>query len=315
VPNAFISFRCNKSYVSDFYKGYFENNSHGKQLMKFITSGARMDGLLNINPSDFFRIILPTPKDKAEQQKIADCLSSLDDLIAAEYKKFETLKSHKKGLMQKLFPAEGQTVPEWRFPEFKRSDVWVDTPLSEIGEIITGNTPSTADASNYGGCYMFVSPVDISDLRFVTETKTKLTKKGYLLARTIPANSVLFVCIGSTIGKVAQNIYECATNQQINAVIPFSGNVNDFIYYLLKLHSSKISQLAGKQAVPIINKSQFSSVIVKIPLDKEEQQKIADCLSSLDDSITSQTVKVEALKAHKKGLMQGLFPPIEELGE
>jgi type I restriction enzyme S subunit len=104
VPNAFICFRFKENSVADFYQGYFENNFHGKQLQKFITSGARMDGLLNISPVDFFSIILPTPKSKKEQQKIADCLSSLDDLISAQSQKVITLKQHKKGLMQGLFP-------------------------------------------------------------------------------------------------------------------------------------------------------------------------------------------------------------------
>ncbi|MDR1604624.1 MAG: restriction endonuclease subunit S [Gracilibacteraceae bacterium] len=311
VPNAFISFRFNKRYVSDFYKGYFENNFHGKQLIKFITSGARMDGLLNINPSDFFSIILPTPKNKAEQQKIADCLSSIDDLIAAEDKKLETLRAHKKGLVQKLFPAEGKAVPEWRFPEFRSSGEWEEKLLAQVGDIITGNTPSTADVNNYGGNKMFVSPADMSELKYVVETKTKLTEKGFSTTRKIPANSVLFVCIGSTIGKVAQNKCECATNQQINSVVPFEDYINDFIYYALELNSSKISKLAGKQAVPIINKSLFSSVMISTT-EYDEQQKIANCLSSIDDLISEQAKKIEALKTHKKGLMQGLFPSIEE---
>ncbi|MEG3030235.1 MAG: restriction endonuclease subunit S [Oscillospiraceae bacterium] len=132
VPNAFISFHFKDNYVSNFYEGYFENNFHGKQLIKFITSGARMDGLLNIKASEFFSIVLPTPKEREEQQKIADCLSSIDDLIFAEDKKLSALKDHKKGLMQKLFPAEGKTVPEWRFPEFSNSRAWSMKSLSKI---------------------------------------------------------------------------------------------------------------------------------------------------------------------------------------
>ena len=104
VPNAFISFKFKDNYIGDFYQGYFDNNYHGKQLQKFITSGARMDGLLNISPNDFFTILFPTPKNPKEQQKIADCLSSLDELITAEAQKLDALKTHKKGLMQQLFP-------------------------------------------------------------------------------------------------------------------------------------------------------------------------------------------------------------------
>lgn len=315
VPNAFISFHFKDNYISNFYKGYFENNFHGKQLTRFITSGARMDGLLNIRPSDFFSIVLPTPKQKAEQQKIADCLSSIDDLISAEDKKLSALKDHKKGIMQKLFPAEGKTVPEWRFPEFKDCGEWNTFKISDVGEVITGSTPATNKSEYYGGAFMFVSPADISDKRYLYSTNTTLTELGFQKTRPIEPNSILFVCIGSTIGKLAQNKKVCATNQQINSIVPFESYHNGFLYYALEHNSAQISGLAGKQAVPIINKTLFSNVVILLPTEKSEQEKISDLLSSVDELITAQTDKIEALKKHKKGLMQGLFPSIEEVSQ
>ncbi len=71
--------------------------------------------------------------------------------------------------------------------------------------------------------------------------------------------------------------------------------------------------MAGHQAVPLINKTDFSEILISIPQSKIEQQKIANCLSSADDLIQSQTTKIEALKAHKKGLMQQLFPNVNEV--
>lgn len=311
APNAFISFKFKDNYIGNFYQGYFDNNYHGKQLQRFITSGARMDGLLNIKADDFFTIVFPTPKNKAEQKKIASCLSSIDELIAAHTDKLEALKDHKKGLMQQLFPAEGETIPKLRFKEFENDGEWVEKNLGELGEIITGNTPSTNIADYYGGTGLFVSPADISSNRYIIQTKTTLTELGDMQTRRIRENSILFVCIGSTIGKVAQNKYECATNQQINSLIPYDDYCNDFIYSLLENKASSIALLAGKQAVPIINKTLFSSVKVYIPKPKE-QQKIANFLSSIDDEIAAQTQKIEALKEHKRGLMQGLFPVINE---
>lgn len=315
LPNSiFTCFRIvDKECVPKFFDHLFHNNYHGSWLRKYIEVGARAHGSLSVDTQHLWGMPVALPQ-KEEQQKIADCLSSIDDLIFAEDKKLEALKAHKKGLMQKLFPAEGKTLPEWRFPEFRGSGEWEEKPLVQVGDIITGSTPSTADVDNYGGNKMFVSPADMSELKYVVETKTKLTEKGFSATRKIPANSVLFVCIGSTIGKVAQNKCECATNQQINSVVPFEDYISDFIYYALALNSSKISNLAGKQAVPIVNKSLFSSVMVSIP-EYDEQQKIADCLSSIDDLIAEQAKKIETLKAHKKGLMHGLFPSIEEVGE
>lgn len=104
APNAFISFRFYDNVCSHFFNGYFDQNYHGKQLAQYITSGARSDGLLNLNAEDFFKIKFMVPKTLAEQQKIAECLSSMDDMIASESAKLDVLKDHKKGLMQQLFP-------------------------------------------------------------------------------------------------------------------------------------------------------------------------------------------------------------------
>ena len=247
---------------------------------------------------------------EAEQKKIADFLSSLDELIAAQARKVETLKTHKKGLMQQLFPIEGETQPRLRFPEFQNAGDWEEQSVGDFGKVVTGSTPSTAQSAFYGGGIPFASPADISDLRFVDQTKTTLTPEGFAETRPIRAGSILFVCIGSTIGKVAQNVRECATNQQINAVVPSSKHADDFAYFALSQASERIALLAGRQAVPIINKSLFSSVRLLVP-KIAEQQRIADCLASLDALITATTQELDILKTHKKGLMQQLFPNFE----
>ena len=247
-----------------------------------------------------------------EQQKIADCLSSVDELIAAQARKLDALKTHKKGLMQQLFPREGETQPRLRFPEFQNAGEWEPKSIGQLGEVVTGSTPSTARPEYYGGDRLFVSPADISDDRFIGKTKTNLTELGFRETRLIKVNSILFVCIGSTIGKIAQNSHECATNQQINSVVPNLDNSDGFVYYALSGITDKIANIAGRQAVPIVNKSLFSSVELPVP-KLPEQNRIANCLSSLDQTILAQTQKLQALKTHKKGLMQQLFPSAEML--
>jgi type I restriction enzyme S subunit len=203
-------------------------------------------------------------------------------------------------------------IPKLRFPEFEKAGEWEERRLGEVGEIITGNTPSTQETNNYGGKRLFVSPADIEDQRYITRSKTTLTELGFSKTRKIKAGSILFVCIGSTIGKIAQNKIECATNQQINSLVPNAAYSSDFIYSLLEANSQKIKLLSATQAVPIINKSLFSSISLLFP-SINEQQKIAACLSSLDDLIAAQAEKIELLKLHKKGLMQGLFPKWSKL--
>lgn len=295
----------------DFYEHFFKTNGWHSYMRHASSTGARHDRMA-ISSEDFMAMPLPVPS-QAEQKKVAECLSSLDELIDAQARKVDALKTHKKALMQQLFPREGETQPRTRFPEFKNSGEWEDQAVGDFGKVVTGSTPSTAQRSFYGGGIPFVSPADISDLRFVDQTKTTLTPEGYAQTRPVRAGSVLFVCIGSTIGKVAQNIYDCATNQQINAVIPNPKRSDSgFVYFALSLASECIAMLAGRQAVPIINKSLFSSVRILVP-KLPEQQRIASCLSSLDDLITAECHKLEALKIHKKGLMQQIFASVEEI--
>lgn len=309
VPNAFISFRFKENLAPSFYQGYFDCNFHGKQLVRFITSGARSDGLLNISPTDFFSIVLPTPVKKEEQQKIADCLSSIDDLIDAESRKLKALEKYKKGLMQKLFPAEGKTLPEWRFPEFQGCGEWKYEEIGNIGEVITGKTPSTSDATLWDGDIQFVTPTDITENKYQCRTQRTVVKTPKM--KVLPKHTIMFTCIAS-IGKMALSLYPCITNQQINSIVPKSCYNNEFIYYSLLQKTFLIKAGFANSTLPIINKTDFSKIQVPVILDKKEQQKIADCLSEVDTMIEEQSNKVEQLKAHKKGLMQGLFPSLEE---
>ena len=311
APNTYV-LKFNDFVDEDFIYQLMLRSEFEKKLLSMVGSST----LMAINKSNLRSIKVSIP-EKNEQQKIASCLSSLDEVITANSQKLELLKDHKKGLMQNLFPdpessAGGKKVPKFRFKEFEKDGEWVEKKLGEVAEIITGNTPSTNEPLYYGGDKMFVSPADISDKRIVSQTKTTLTDLGFSKTRQIKEGSVLFVCIGSTIGKIAQNKFDCATNQQLNSLIANKGYSNDFLYSILDANSSVIASIAGNHAVPIINKTTFSEVKFLFPKSLQEQQKIASCLSSLDALIAAQAEKIEQLKLHKKGLMQGLFPKIND---
>ncbi len=310
VSPIYKCFHFNDAENPAFWEWYFESGSHEGQLHGLVNEGARA-GRFNISIEKFLSTLAWHP-EPSEQQKIADCLSSLNELITAEVQKLNTLTAHKKGLMRQLFPAQGETLPKLRFPEFWNAGEWDKKFIHDLGEIVTGSTPSTTNPKFYGGARLFVSPVDISDQRFIEKTKTTLTELGFSQTRSIKEGSILFVCIGATIGKVAQNMFECATNQQINSITPRENYSNAFVYYTLENSSLQISALAGKHAIPIINKTAFGSFEIALPR-LPEQQKIADCLSAIDELITAQTQKLDALKAHKKGLMQQLFPSFDEV--
>lgn len=246
----------------------------------------------------------------AEQQKIADCLSSIDGLITTEFQKLDALKAHKKGLIQKLFPAEGKTAPKLRFSEFQGNGVWEEKKLDKVGEIITGKTPSTSDESLWNGNIQFVTPTDITEEKYQLNTQRTVVYNAKM--KVLPKHSIMFTCIAS-IGKISLSVFPCITNQQINSIIPFEEFENEFIYYSLLNISYLINSKLANTTLPIINKTEFSQFLISIP-SKKEQKKIANCLSSLDELITAQAQKVEGLKAHKKGLMQQLFPSASEVG-
>jgi len=200
--------------------------------------------------------------------------------------------------------SEAQKIPKLRFSGFW--GVWENKKIGKVGKITTGNTPPTANRRFYDGDFLFVSPADINNSHYVVNTKTKLSQSGFDCCRKIRKGAVLFVCIGSTIGKIAQSNGECATNQQINAIESSESNFDDFIYFRLLVDAKKIKMLAGTQAVPQINKTDFSNIKTFFP-SLPEQQKIANFLGVVDEWIENLRAQKEAFMLYKKGVMQKIF--------
>lgn len=276
-------------------------NSVTRNYVSYVGNPKLMNGVMG-------DIIISVPPTIEEQQKIADCLSSLDDLIEATTQKVEALIEYKRGLMQRLFPAEGKNVPDLRFPEFQGMKGWEKKQVKDFGEVITGNTPSKKEEKYWNGDFVWVTAQDFKG-KYINDSILKLTKFGKDKARVIPKDSVLVTCIAS-IGLNAINKVECSTNQQINAICCNQEYNYEYVYYLVTYNTKTLKQLAGQTAVPIITKKSFEEFEVYTIENYDEQQKIADCLSSLDELIEATSRKVEILKEHKKGLMQQLFPKI-----
>mgnify|MGYP002543352903 CR=1 FL=1 len=201
-------------------------------------------------------------------------------------------------------------TPNVRFKGF--TEDWEQRKVSEIGNIITGSTPKTSISDNYGGEFLFVSPADIQGNRYVDETITTLTKKGFDQGRKIRKRASLFVSIGSTIGKVAQTSQESTTNQQINAVEPYDNFDDDFIFTSLENISGSIKAIASNQAVPIVNKTTFGETEIQVPSELEEQQKIGAYFRNLDHLITLHQQKCDETKEFKKYMLQNMFPQKDE---
>ncbi|MGD9732325.1 MAG: restriction endonuclease subunit S [Desulfamplus sp.] len=245
----------------------------------------------NVGTKDIDNILIPLPPTLAEQTAIANALSDADALITSLEKLIEKKRNIKQGAMQKLLqPKEG-----W---EVKR--------LGEIAEVATGTTPPTKNLDNYGEEYCFVSPADLGRVKYILNTEKKLSKKGFGISRRFPKYSILFTCIGSTIGKSGITNFEMTSNQQINAVFPNDSYSTEFLYYSLNLISEQIKLSASEQALPMINKTEFEKILIQLPT-KEEQTHIASILSDMDNEITALENKLEKYKKIKLGMMQNLL--------
>lgn len=305
-----------ENHNNEFYEQYFKTTLWHHYLKSISNTGARHDRM-SISNDSFMRMPLPYQSEE-EQEKIAECLSSLDDLIAAEDKKLEGLKAHKKGLMQKLFPAEGENVPEWRFPEFLDSGEWEGTSLVKFSKFRRGSFPQPYGLPEWyddKNGMPFIQVYDVDDnLRLKKNTKSRISKLAAEQSVFISKGTVIITIQGS-IGRVAITQYDAYIDRTLLLFEEFYRETEkDFFAYVLQLLFNIEKQKAPGGIIKTITKEVLSDFIVKIP-KIEEQKKIANCLSSIDNLIAEQAQKIESLKTHKKGLMQGLFPSIEEVGE
>lgn len=268
-------------------------------------------GIPHIYYSDYKneKVLVPNP---TEQQKIACCLSSLDEIITAHTDKLENLKNYKKGLMQNLFPKDGEKVPKLRFKEFEKDGDWEIKKLSELGDMVNGLTYSPNDVREKGLLVLRSSNIqngliDLNDCVYVKEDI-----KG---ANPTKPNDIL-VCVrnGSKnlIGKNALIPKEIQQATHGAFMTVFRARSPKFIFQLFQTYSYEKQVQADLGAtINSINGKNFLKYKFTVPNSPKEQQKIANALSSLDHLIKEQTDKIEQLKLHKKGLMQGLFPKVK----
>jgi len=283
-----------------FVRGYFTQKAQGSTRY-------------NLSKDAFRSLPLYLPS-LAEQQKIADCLSSLDELIAAQARKVEALKKHKKGLMQQLFPRDGETQPRWRFPEFQDAGDWVQTSLGKISVVLKGKGISKADlvangsqpCIRYGELYTRYGET-------IKEAVSKTNVPAAELTLSEP-NDVIIPASGETKIDIAKASCVLAGGIALGGdlnVIRTKLNGVFLSYYLNGPKRADIAMVAQGDTVVHLYPKQLALLVVAIP-SPAEQQRIADCLTSLDELITAESQRLDALKTHKRALMQQLFPSPED---
>lgn len=314
-------------FIPKYYKGKFNLHQRAYALKDFTVNGqfvyqsmlhnstllsqkAVQSTVLSLRLPILQNFPIQVPNVPKEQQKIASCLSSLDEVITAHSQKLELLKDHKKGLMQNLFPQEGKKVPKYRFKEFEKDGEWMEKNLESLTDKI-GDGIHTTPKYDSSGEYYFINGNNLIDGKIVIDDKTKRvsTFESEIHKKELTEKTIL-LSINGTIGNVAfYNSEKVVLGKSACYIVPNKKLNNIFLYYSLQTPKNTnyfISELTGSTIKNLSLKS-IRKTEVNLPSEKE-QQKIASVLSSLDEMIQAQTEKIEQLQLHKKGLMQGLFP-------
>lgn len=291
VPNSiFTCFRADPKKIDPAYLDFlFAGNLHGRWLRKFLTVGARAHGSLNVNDDDLMALPVPLA-EPAEQLKIAECLTSLDELLAAEARKLEVLRAHKKGLMQHLFPREGEFRPRLRFPEFREAALWKTRKISNI--LFKHSEPATLDihamyreigVRSHGKGLFHKEPVRGNA---IGEKRVFHVVPDALVINIVFAwEQAVAVTTPEEIGFIASHRFPMFVPKENRCNVSFMQRL--FLTPLGK-ELLKVASPGGAGRNRTLSQKEFENLDVLIP-ETAEQHRIATCLSSLDVLIAAQT--------------------------
>lgn len=273
---------------------YFALLLHKKWFDKYYKSICRRhvnQASISIERLKELKILLPP---LPEQKAIAHILSTIQEAKEKTEAVIQATKELKKSMMKHLFTYGAVPVDEVDKVKLKETEIglipedWQIHSLNSIGKVITGTTPKTKVKENYGNEFMFISPADMGQFKYIYSSDKHISLLGLEASRPLPKDSVLVVCIGATIGKTGMTFADkCATNQQINAIVANEEVNPHYLYYILSFHSKRIISMAGRGTMPIINKSNFEQLNIPVA-SIETQNKIATILSSIDDKLSSE---------------------------
>jgi type I restriction enzyme S subunit len=294
-------------------EAYFESPNRSKDFLSpLCQKGAK--NTLQITNTTFLSGRLPLPTQPTEQQRIAECLSSVDELIAALGRKVDALKTHKKGLIQQLFPREGETQPSLRFPEFQNAGDWEEDTLENLctAKISYGIVQAGPHIPN-GMPYIKSSDLS-SELCLATLARTSdVIAKKYRRSEVKPGDLVFSLRGNIGVAQIVPKDIPVANLTQGTARIRTQAP-SEFFLHALQCQSvlSRILAVSKGSTFQEISLEALRNIRLFHP-KIAEQKRIADCLTTLDDLIAAQTQNLETLKTHKRGLMQQLFPATAEV--
>jgi type I restriction enzyme S subunit len=292
---------------NDFYEQYFKSTHWHQYMYKISNTGARHDRM-SITNDQFMEMPLPYPKPE-EQKKIADCLSSIDELIGLETKKLDALKGHKTGLTQQLFPNEEEPLPKFRFSEFRNASKWAIKSGGDLFAQISNknhdsNLPILAITQEHGAI-----PRDQINYHVSVSEKSIESYKIVEIGDFI-------ISLRSFQGGIEYSKYKGLCSPAYIILRNKTKALNCYFKHFFKTERfirDMTKNIEGLRDGKMVSYKQFSELMLPFPRSENEQRKIAECLSTADEMVAAQFQIVETLKEHKKGLMQQLFPSPEEV--
>ncbi len=295
VSPDYVVFSCNPASLLPEYLDHFRSS---RQWEAFTNESGDGGVRIRIYYRDLARMRLMLP-DVSEQKKIADCLSSIDALIAAEAEKLEALKDHKRGLMQQLFPAPGETTPRLRFPEFRGDVDWSIQSLEALCTVLNNRRKPIASNLRIPGPYPYYGASGIVD-----------HINDYIFDEPL----ILVGEDGAKWGAFERTAFIADGHYWVNNhahVLRPEGVIGTFLTnYLIMLDFHPF--VTGK-APPKLTLGKLKTIPIPTPPTSAEQSKIGGALSSMDAMMDAQARRIEELRKHKSGLMQQLFPVADQV--
>lgn len=294
------------SFNKDFLKYQLNSN-----LLKYQYEKLSAGGIVKNISSDIVYATTLLYTEKEEQEKIAECLKSIDDLILEEEKKLIGLKKHKRGLLQKLFPQQDKNIPELRFPSF--CSKWNTKTLENI--CIYKNGGSYENDITQNGKYNLITLNSIDTDGNLKKEHRLINSGEWFLKKNDIVMVLSDIATGNFLGlsAVIPTNNQYVLNQRMGLLRANSHYSANYIRYYINQNQKYFKSYGQGANQKNLSKKDILSFSINIPSKKDEQEKIVGCLSSIDDLISAQTAKIEALKQHEKGLLQGLFPSVEEI--
>ena len=288
---ATINTRTDKRILNPYFLSTYFNTDKHKCYANSVSTG---DGRSNYNIKDFNKLVISIPT-LDEQEKISAIINNINTIITLHQRKLDNLKLKKKALLQKLFPKNGEYYPELRFPGF--TDAWEQCKLSDITEVIMGQSPSSKNyTDNPNDDILVQGNADLKDGKVVPRLWTKE------ITKTIDKGGIILT-VRAPVGDVAKTDYKVVLGRGVAGI-----KGNDYIYqFLQKLQYNRYwVSLSSGSTFESINSNDIKDLIIDIP-SIEEQTKISMLLNNVNSIITLHQRKLDHLQLQKKALLQQMF--------